>query len=298
MGGRTDANEIEKRRREKDAAAREKRHRYFKWWHTPSDRFAFLVAIFTGVLAVFTGVLAVVSIFQWLKLSDQQQAMHGQLDVMTADERPWIAIENLKLAGPLTHDAAGWQGGTRWHVMLSYHLKNYGKTPATHVVFWAHLVPIVGHYPGSDGKMHGDFIGDDLNSACNLPEFSTDYAMDTGREIFPDQERQPEFFDAFGDENVFTAAKSAPPPMYSGIFLVAICVTYRSAYSNIHSIGEILSGIPADQPSPVFGNDKYRTAEGWRLGKPSGGRIDLNGETVSQTDLILAAPGFQATEIK
>ncbi|HEV2099181.1 MAG TPA: hypothetical protein VGR45_09675 [Stellaceae bacterium] len=138
----------------------------------------------TGVLAFIGACSFGAALLQW-------DAMRGQLnafqDSVALDQRPWIGLENLSIAGPLTYDAKGWEHGKRWHITLTYRLKNYGKTPAAHVVFWMHMLPIVLHYQ-SGGKLHGTFIGDELNAACTWPETSTEMSIDSGQLMFPGDE--------------------------------------------------------------------------------------------------------------
>jgi len=97
----------------------------------------------TRALAFFTGALVLGAGLQFWAMRGQLAVMQSQLDVMSADQRPWVSIEHLSISGPLAYDSVGWQLGKRWHIKLTYTLKNYGKTPATHVIFWAHttLIP-------------------------------------------------------------------------------------------------------------------------------------------------------------
>ncbi len=246
----------------------------------------------------FTSALVVVGVLTAIIFWHQLDVMQGQLNLMGADERPWISIENLSISSDLSYDSAGWEFGKRWHITLTYQLKNYGKTPATHVVFWAHVVPIVRRHLDNDGKLHGTFIGDELNAACGWPEGSTELAVDTGQLMFPGEEWAPRTFEVEGDEKIFADAK-AEKSLYGGTFLVPVCVAYRSVYSNIRGLVKILAGIPADESrEAIFGDDRYRTAEGYRLGRKSRAAIDLIGEKISESDLLLAAPGFQASDIK
>jgi hypothetical protein len=145
--------------------------------------------------------------------------------------------------------------------------------------------------------MHGTFMGDELDAACDWTEFATKYGIDAGQLIFPGDEWPGKTFEVQGNEKVFAEAKGRAE--YSGIFLIPICVTYRSAYTNTRSIVAIFTNTPSDgAENTIFGNDQYRTAEGYRLGKKSRAAIDLDGETISEDGLVLDEPGFQASYIK
>jgi len=165
-------------------------------------------------------------------------------------------------------------------------------------VLRAHTLPIVSHYQSADGTFHGTFMGDALNAACAFPEEMTAMGTDTGQLMFPGDEWSPKTFEVQGDEKVFAEAK-AGKPQYSGVFLIPVCVTYRSAYANISGLAAVIAGAPPDDPKgTIFGNDRYRTAEGYRVGKRSGAAINLDGEEIGESDLVLGEPGFQATSIK
>jgi len=180
---------------------------------------------------------------------------------------------------------------------LTYTLKNHGKTPATHVIFWAHILPIAGHYQNDSG-WHGTFIKDELNAACDWPEKSTALGMDAGQLMFPGDEWPQKTFEVQGDEKDLIIARDGKA-QYNGVFLIPVCVTYRSVYNNIRGVAAIMSGRHFDDAKrAIFGNDQYRTAEGYRIGKKSRATIDLNGEEVDQSDLVLGEPEFQAIEIK
>jgi len=233
----------------------------------------------------------------WYACVSYRQLQVSRQTLIT-DQRPWVSLEDVKISSPLTHDAAGWKNGVRWHITLTYKLKNYGKTPATHVTFWAHIVPIVTHYQDDAGKLHGTFIRDELDAACDWTEFATEYGIDTGQLIFPGKDWPSKTFEVQGDEKIFEEAKGSKTE-YSGTFLIPICITYRSPYGNTHSFVQILTNAPPEgDVDAILGNDQYRTAEGYRLGKKSGIAISLDGETINQNGLVLGEPGFQATYIK
>jgi hypothetical protein len=65
----------------------------------PQDRFARRTANATVAIAVLAVVAATLGTMQWL-------AMQSQLEVMQADQRPWIAID-ANLTSPLIYDYWG-----------------------------------------------------------------------------------------------------------------------------------------------------------------------------------------------
>jgi hypothetical protein len=252
-----------------------------------SDRW--LISL-TAAMAIAGSISAIIF---WRQLS----VMQGQLDIMTADQRPWISVEQLSIGGPLLYDDTDWPNGKRWHIKLVYTLKNHGKSPATHVIFWGHIAPIVLHYQ-KEGAFRGTFIKTELDKACGWPENSTEMGIDAGELMFPGDEWAPRTFEVQGDDKDFSDAKT-DKSQYTGIFLIPICVTYRSAYSGIQGLSAAIVGIPSEVPTKsVFGNDRYRTAEGYRLGLLSKTSIDLDITRIEQSDLVLGKPGFQAISIQ
>src|SRR5713101_8561477 len=127
------------------------------------------MARWTRRVGQFTLFLAVVGLLTAVIFWRQLNVMQGQLDVMAADQRPWVSFEDFGIAGSLSFDDIGSTGGKRWHVKVRYQLKNYGKTPAAHVAGWAHILPIVSHHQ-IEGKWHGTFVGDATLGACSWTE--------------------------------------------------------------------------------------------------------------------------------
>jgi hypothetical protein len=116
MGRRVGPEEIEKRRKEKEAAKRKKSSakKLFGWWELPSDRFAGLVAIFTGLLAVVGGL--------------QYCTLQTQLTEMYVDERPWLVISDVTVS-----KIEKLPNGNTVRITFSYIMQNVGKSPATRV---------------------------------------------------------------------------------------------------------------------------------------------------------------------
>jgi hypothetical protein len=240
---------------------------------------------------VFVGFCSIgAALLQWNAMRDQVTAFQNSILI---DQRPWVSIDLFEIAGPLSYDDKDWTFGNRWHVLVKYRLKNYGKTPAAHVMFWTHMFPDVPHFQDQKGRWHGTFLGDDTMSACAYPEFATQFGIDSGQLLFSGETTPIKYFESNGDEDRFKDMKYHRS-RYKGIFELPICVTYTSVFTKFQTIG---SRIPPKNEF-VFGADQYFTALGYRLGKQSRDEIGLDGETVSQDSLALGEPGFQATYTK
>jgi hypothetical protein len=103
---------------------------WFKWWWTPSDRFAFFIALFTAALAL-------VAYFQLSAMRSTDEAIHRQLSAIEADERPWMKVEKIE---PLVHPLDSRIGGLRFSgpntvgfLPLHFLLKNVGRAPALNI---------------------------------------------------------------------------------------------------------------------------------------------------------------------
>lgn len=91
-----------------------------KWWHTPSDRFNFLVASATTALAIF-------AIWQLL-------VMRGQLDAMERDQQPYVSIGD-KLPAPRFEIVFRDKGVIEW----AWNVTNFGKGEARETTIDAFL---------------------------------------------------------------------------------------------------------------------------------------------------------------
>jgi hypothetical protein len=59
----------------------------------------------TEILTILlTGVIALTGVIGAIIFNNQLSVMQGQLDVMRADQRPWVSL-NMQADGPLVHDA-------------------------------------------------------------------------------------------------------------------------------------------------------------------------------------------------
>ena len=198
---------------------------------------------------------------------------------MIADQRPWVSV-GVEIGGPLAYDANDWDAGIRWHIPLRYKLQHLGKTPATKVSFFAEIIPFtLPHWPTNmikDGMpqglpIPGTDIAKEIESVCGFPETMATHNMGWGHVLFPG-EREERIFGLNGNPSRFDDAKKTPEG-YHGQFLIVVCVTYGSPYS--------------DEP--------YRTAKAFNLYKCTGnGCIDINGETIPMVELALAPHPQQA----
>src|ERR1700730_7155268 len=98
------------------------------WWKPINWNWT---ALATCVIAGFTVLLYCVGINQWHTFQGQLAIMQGQMDVMKADQRPWIKIEQIApkdspmFGGLMFH-------GPKFGGILPLHflLKNVGHSPA------------------------------------------------------------------------------------------------------------------------------------------------------------------------
>jgi hypothetical protein len=148
-----------------------------------------------------TAVIAFTSIVAAFIFGKQLTAMQGQLDAMAFSERPWLSLD-VRPSGPLLHNDKGWSFGISWYLPLSYRVKNLGKTPATDVAFFAHIVPVV----TGEG---GIFIPRELDRACTFWEKMQQAGIGITELVFPQEEWPEKQFTVHGREEDFEAAKSA-----------------------------------------------------------------------------------------
>lgn len=204
-----------------------------------------------------TAVIAFTSIVAAFIFGKQLTAMQGQLDAMAFSERPWLSLD-VRPSGPLLHNDKGWSFGISWYLPLSYRVKNLGKTPATDVAFFAHIVPVV----TGEG---GIFIPEELDRACTFWQKMQQAGIGITELVFPQEEWPEKQFTVHGREEDFEAAKSADgmKAKYLGQFLVTACVIYRPSF-------------------PV--ETSYRTAKEYYVGSRVGS-IDLNSAGIESDNL-------------
>src|SRR5471032_346758 len=87
--------------------------------------------ILTIICAAIAAVAAVIAA---LIYNNQLSVMQGQLDVMRADQRPWVSL-SMQADGPLVQDANGWT------FLIKYSVTSVGKSPAANVDFVATMIP-------------------------------------------------------------------------------------------------------------------------------------------------------------
>jgi hypothetical protein len=113
-----------------------------KWWNTPSDRFGFFVAAFTGALALFS---------IW-----QLTVMRGQLDAMERDQQPNLSIAD-KYIPPQFIPAIGDKGAIGW----AWEITNFGKGEAKDVTVDAFIrIEEGGPFKRSPGQAGAGWMGD------------------------------------------------------------------------------------------------------------------------------------------
>ena len=128
-----------------------------KWWNTPSDRFGFFVAAFTGALALFS---------IW-----QLTVMRGQLDAMERDQQPYVSI-GAKVIPPQIYN-----GRIEW----AWEVTNFGKGEAKDVTVDAFIrIGADGLFERSPKQPGPGWIGDMETGRTNNGLVSTDsiYAPD------------------------------------------------------------------------------------------------------------------------
>jgi hypothetical protein len=88
-------------------------------------------------LAAVVAVGAIVA--AWISSSEQLHNMQGQLDVMVAQQRPWLQV-TPRLDGPLRTILTLGQKPEVFSASLAFDAKNTGLTPATKIVFSSTVV--------------------------------------------------------------------------------------------------------------------------------------------------------------
>lgn len=144
----------------------------------------------------------------------QTRVMRGQLDQMSADQRPWI-YPRLSLAGPLT-----WAIGKQAQIRLFVSLKNAGHSPAKNVVlkFEAHPLTkeiIFNSIPEQE-------------RLCEAARKEADRDSLSGRYLFPNEVDE-------GGASANSEVTNAWPSETNAIFRLVGCVDYTfTSDSRIH----------------------------------------------------------------
>jgi len=137
------------------------------WWFNqplPIDRFTGWLVVWTCCLSIATFGLIAVAILQWRELhstdehiAEQVKITSGQLEEMRAAQRAWIALESIKIGGPLEF------GDGKASVQIDLILKNVGSKPAVHTNVFLSLNPQRLTASGLDPPSfcpEGNFFGD------------------------------------------------------------------------------------------------------------------------------------------
>lgn len=225
---------------------------------TGQDRFSRRTANATVAIAVLAVVAAVLGGLQW-------KVMQGQLAAMEADQRPWLSINTLNIAGPLNYDDKNPIKGfaneqfKRWHADISYSVSNVGRSPAGNVEQMTMLAPFI--FGGKESPV--DFI-QKMRSTCDFAAFTEIIGFGREEIIFPGQSTDKVAGSLEGLPDAFVGADKNTN--YTGKFVATVCVTYQT-----------------------FSSEKTRrTARAYLLGKKTGKPFDLRGETVPLDQLDFA----------
>lgn len=221
-----------------------------------SDFGTVITGVATIAVAAFTATL-------WIATREMQQASAATLDHLrkefVAEHRPWVTLD-CEVAGPLKYD------GNVWRLPIKYRVQNIGRTPASHVNFFASILPLMlsVYTDTRDGDPAGAPMGPptvatdvmmELEGVCRFHEVFVKHKMEIlAQSLFPN-EQDESIFGLAGNPTRFSEA--AKTPGYSGQFLVAGCVSYGSTFSD----------------------DLFRTAKAFAVYKPHGD-IDLLGEVL------------------
>jgi hypothetical protein len=150
------------------------------WWFKQHDP----VARFTLYVGIFTLCLVIVGVLQWCSIRGQldemgnaSKLMHGQLDEMVAQQRPWISV-NLDIVKPIRFSE--WSGQKSIFIPLHFTLKNFGLSPATNIQTWTHVWP----HPGN-ANVDRDRLNSWQEEACLSAEKSAIESKNVGVTVFP-----------------------------------------------------------------------------------------------------------------
>jgi hypothetical protein len=165
------------------------------------------------LMALFIFLLALFAFFAWDEAARGTKAMQGELNVLRADERPWVFAKVSLPWSPLVVKDDGAE------IVLAFFLSNTGKAPARSV------------------NIDGDLFyatGDSLQTESHLRSCDALRNRGTlaGAALFPNQEDQRNHaftMDADGVKN-WRNGKSESP----GALMVAGCIDYVSGADTTH----------------------------------------------------------------
>jgi hypothetical protein len=184
------------------------------WWNIPSDRFAFFVALFTGVL-VLVGYC-------------QLNAISGQLDAMEADQRAWVSLNDnteIRITAPLTFEPA--KGAS---MSINYVLRNTGRSPALHVMWRSKIIALpmtkrsIVEIPERQNELC-EPLRDIAGSFLDIVAFPGDKIP-----------RNEGLFISTEDIEIATKARQSGPLAHDGFISMALiaCVDYQSSVFKHH----------------------------------------------------------------
>lgn len=198
---------------------------------------------------IWFGFAAVVSfaLLAALQLHEHEVARkHPAPPVKQADspDRAWVSLE-MEIISPLAYDAAGWDAGTRWHILFKYRLTNTGNTPATNVDFFANMMPfLIGYWPEDrikDGVPQGEPVpgtnaAAELKRLCESAAILRQAGNMMGKTLFKGQSVEGRFR-INGNPALFDAVRQSRG--YSGNILLLACATYNTTTDDrMHQTGE------------------------------------------------------------
>jgi len=128
-------------------------------------------------LAAVVAIGAIVA--AWMSSSEQLHNMQGQLDVMVAQQRPWLQV-TPRLDGPLRTILALGKKPEVFSVSLAFDAKNTGLTPATKIVFSSTVV-VEGE--GTDMKARDEA----QEQACKQANEQAKSSGKVGESLFPNE---------------------------------------------------------------------------------------------------------------
>jgi hypothetical protein len=189
---------------ERNDAAKAKLERRLLW-----------VEVFTALGIWATLVATAITILDARRVSDrqmrsllsQQKLMQGQLDTMIAQERPWIsAAPRLEL--PLMRDSTP-ERMPDLEVPVTVELQNHGASPATNIIIYSMLVPIVASHDSTQ-------LNDAQEELCARAERASNEANKIGIGLFPGEHKA-----GSGIASIEIAAEGALP-----LFIMQGCIEY------------------------------------------------------------------------
>lgn len=141
-------------------------------------------------------------------------------ETLIASNRPWIAVGDVSMDGPLTLAMDGHGGGHAKTV-----LKNVGHSVARLVVPWIILKPATDNEAAIK----------ELDKLCEKPKASINKQSDAGYVLFPDQSVTKEWPLGIYPKEVEQTLQNGPASSEGGVSLyLLICIDYKSSLDEVH----------------------------------------------------------------